>query len=213
MTKLNRSWWTFSLIIHFLLYLYGESLRVSLSEGSGAQRGRASAIQRPVKIPVWPIWGGVFAQLLEWVGQRKLSAGVLDTVGGRVIPATSFKHTMSPFLLLAHHTHSFTPFDPTRLLVNMIQPEGFPAHPHAGFHTVTITMEGSGGLRHRDSSGEQSSYGNGDTQFMRAGSGIIHEEMWDIDDNKHTPIEIYQLWVNSPSKDKFKNYYYKSNIV
>lgn len=186
-------------------YMMGESLRVSARtiDRVQFQFGRAS-VARPIKIPVWPVWGGVAAQVLEWAGQRKLAANVLNTVGGRVVPATSLGD-ISPFLLLAHHTHSFTPFDPTRQIVNMIQPEGFPAHPHAGFHTVTITLEGSGGLRHRDSSGEQSSYGNGDTQFMRAGAGIIHEEMWDVNDNKHTPIEIYQLWVNSPQKDKFKD--------
>lgn len=184
-----------------------KALHVSLRPGGSLPRstsGRVPGIERPLKIPVWPVWGGVAAQLAEWMGMRRLAASVLDGVGGRVVP-TSFGAELSPFLLLAHHTHSFTPFDPTRQIVNLVQPEGFPAHPHAGFHTVTITLEGSGGLRHRDSAGESSRYANGDTQFMRAGSGILHEEMWDIDDSRHTGIEIYQLWVNSPQKDKSKD--------
>lgn len=194
------------LSILILGQLLTSALRVSIRPGSFMRPASSvSGIERPLKIPVWPVWGGVAAQLAEWAGNRKLAARVLDSVGGRVVPATSFGPNLSPFLLLAHHTHSFTPFDPTRQIVNLVQPEGFPAHPHAGFHTVTITLEGSGGLRHRDSAGESSCYANGDVQFMRAGSGILHEEMWDVNDVKHTGIEIFQLWVNSPQKDKFKD--------
>lgn len=159
---------------------------------------------KSIKIPVWPVWGGVFAQLAEWMGATAVSESILRSVGGRVIPITLGDAELSPFLLLAHHMHSFTPFDPTRQIVNAIQPEGFPAHPHAGFSTVTITIEG--GLRHRDSSGESSSYGDGDVQFMNAGAGIVHEEMWDVAPpgrEMHQRIEIYQVWVNSPLDKKF----------
>jgi redox-sensitive bicupin YhaK (pirin superfamily) len=127
------------------------------------------------------------------MGMRRLAASVLDGVGGRVVP-TSFGAELSPFLLLAHHTHSFTPFDPTRQIVNLVQPEGFPAHLTRGF------ILSQSRLREVVGSGTEIRLANpvgmptGDTQFMRAGSGILHEEMWDIDDSRHTGIEIYQLW-------------------
>ena len=130
---------------------------------------------------------------------------LLDTVGGRVVPMTLGNMDVSPFLLLAHHAHSFTPFDPTRTITNLVQPEGFPAHPHAGFSTLTITLEG--GLAHRDSEGLSMDYSDGDAQFMKSGRGVIHEEMWDLKratkNKQHKKIEIYQLWINSPTKTKF----------
>lgn len=99
----------------------------------------------------------------------------------------------SPFLLLVHHTHSFMPLDPLRLATSLFLPEGFPAHPHSGFDTVTYCIEG--GLRHRDSEGLKMTYGDGDTQWMRAGRGVIHEEMWDTGGYwNFKKIEIFQLW-------------------
>jgi hypothetical protein len=49
-------------------------------------------------------------------------------------------------------------------------------------------------------------YGDGDVQWMRAGNGVIHEEMWDVDNvnERHQKIEIYQVWVNLPRKNKFE---------
>jgi redox-sensitive bicupin YhaK (pirin superfamily) len=132
----------------------------------------------------------------------KLCSWILNKVGGRVIPITLEGDGISPFLLLAHHTHSFTPFDPIRALTTFILPEGFPAHPHSGFDTVTYCIDG--GLCHRDSEGIQMKYGNGDVQWMRAGRGVIHEEMWDNSKHSrgHNKIEIFQLWVNLPKKRK-----------
>lgn len=101
----------------------------------------------------------------------------------------------------AHHAHSFSKLDPLRPLSNLLLPEGFPAHPHAGFDTVTYCIDG--GLKHRDSEGVKMAYGDGEVQWMRAGKGIIHEEMWDVsDDNKR--IEIFQLWVNLAARSKGK---------
>ncbi len=191
-------------IIFYLLVCFVSSMRPQIS--TRVKKGHKGFVERtkPIKIPVWPVWGGVAAQIFEWAGTQAISQAILKSVGGRVVPITLKDADLSPFLLLAHHTHSFTPYDPTRQIVNAIQPEGFPAHPHAGFSTVTVTIEG--GLRHRDSSGESSSYGDGDVQFMNAGSGIVHEEMWDVSppgSEKHQRIEIYQLWVNSPLDKKF----------
>lgn len=94
-------------------------------------------------------------------------------------------------------------------------PEGFPAHPHRGFATLTYCLQG--GMIHRDSMGVKQSYGaekrhKGRTaQWLTAGAGMLHEEMWDVgpDDNKWplsflqpSSQELYQIWVNLPSRDK-----------
>jgi len=56
-----------------------------------------------------------------------------------------------PYLLCVHHRHSFFKFDPFRWLQSLIFPEGFPAHPHAGFNTLTYVLKGQ--MKHRDSMG------------------------------------------------------------
>ena len=159
-------------------------------------------IHHPAKLPVWPVVGGVFAQISDWMNTKKITENILDSFAGRVVPVTLSELNVSPFLLLAHHSHSFAPLDPFREFTKFVLPEGFPAHPHSGFSTVTYCIDG--GLRHRDSEGIKMSYGNGDVQWMRAGRGTIHEEMWDvpIKENSFKKIEIFQLWVNLPAKEK-----------
>ena len=163
-----------------------------------------------LKLPVWPVWAGVMATCAELLNIPKLCQNIVEVFGGRVVPMTltsdqmplPYDTALSPFLLLAHHSHSFTPLDPVRAITKLILPEGFPAHPHAGFDTVTYCI--SGGLKHRDSEGFKMSYGDGDVQWMRSGNGVIHEEMWDLDgcDWKHKGIELFQLWVNLPAAAK-----------
>lgn len=53
-----------------------------------------------------------------------------------------------------------------------------------------------GGMKHRDSMGIKQQYGAGQVQWMSAGRGILHEEMWDIDDWSKTDVELYQIWVS-----------------
>lgn len=163
-----------------------------------------------LKLPVWPVWAGAMATCAELLNIPKLCQNIVEVFGGRVVPMTltsdqmplQYDTALSPFLLLAHHSHSFTPLDPVRAITKLILPEGFPAHPHAGFDTVTYCI--SGGLKHRDSEGFKMSYGDGDVQWMRSGNGVIHEEMWDLDgcDWKHKGIELFQLWVNLPAVSK-----------
>ena len=50
-------------------------------------------------------------------------------------------------------------------------------------------------MTHRDSMGIKQQYGAGQVQWMSAGRGILHEEMWDVDDWSKTDVEIYQIWV------------------
>jgi redox-sensitive bicupin YhaK (pirin superfamily) len=104
-----------------------------------------------------------------------------------------FGAQVSPFLLLDYAgPQEFAP---------AAQPRGVGEHPHRGFETVTIVYQGE--VAHRDSTGQGGVIGPGDVQWMTAAGGILHEEF-------HSPaftrrggaLEMVQLWVNLPARDK-----------
>ncbi len=74
---------------------------------------------------------------------------------------------------------------------------GFPSHPHRGFETVTIMLEGR--MRHKDSVGNVGLLEPGSVQWMTAGRGIIHSEMPEQEEGR---MAGFQLWVNLAAKDK-----------
>ncbi|EAA8369440.1 pirin family protein [Salmonella enterica] len=113
----------------------------------------------------------------------------------------SHTQQLSPFLLLDYAgPHTFTPGNEKR---------GVGEHPHRGFETVTIVY--SGEVEHRDSTGRGGIIGPGDVQWMTAGAGILHEEFHsDAFTRQGGELEMVQLWVNLPMKDKMTTPAYQS---
>jgi len=130
--------------------------------------------------------------------------------------------TLDPFLFCVHHDdaypagneqmgpaasltgrHMGQDFDPRnswRMYHGATVP-GFPQHPHRGFETVTIVR--SGYIDHSDSLGAAARFGPGDVQWLTAGGGIVHAEMFPLlDRSKPNPLELFQIWLNLPAADK-----------
>jgi len=130
--------------------------------------------------------------------------------------------TVDPFLFCVHHLdhypkgndqmgptvsldgrnlgNDFVVKDGFRMYHGSVVP-GFPQHPHRGFETVTIVRQGF--IDHSDSLGAAARFGAGDVQWLTAGGGIVHSEMFPLlDRSKPNPAELFQIWLNLPGADK-----------
>jgi len=126
---------------------------------------------------------------MRYVGKKVAGMPTTDGAGvklKRVIGSPALD-MIDPFLML----DEFGSDDPASWIA------GFPEHPHRGFETVTIMLEGR--VRHADSVGNKGVIEAGDVQWMTAGSGIIHSEMPERADGR---LRGFQLWVNLPGKLK-----------
>jgi redox-sensitive bicupin YhaK (pirin superfamily) len=113
----------------------------------------------------------------------------------------SFGEQVSPFLLFDYAgPMSFEP---------MTKRRGVGEHPHRGFETVTIVYEGE--VSHRDSTGAGGTIGPGDVQWMTAASGILHDEFHsEAFSERGGTLEMVQLWVNLPAREKMSAPSYQS---
>jgi len=141
----------------------------------------------------------------------------------RKIAAMGFQwQTRDPFLFCVHHEDKFPKGNESMGPVTGMQGRqlgddfiikdgfrmyhgkkvpGFPGHPHRGFETITVVREGY--VDHADSLGAAGRYGNGDVQWMTAGKGVQHSEMFPLLSKvKDNPMELFQIWLNLPKKSK-----------
>lgn len=146
----------------------------------------------------------------------------MSTAIKQIKPMSFPWETQDPFLFCVHHEdfypkgndqmgpdvslagrnigNDFTIKDGFRMYHGDTVP-GFPAHPHRGFETVTIGKKGL--IDHSDSLGAAGRFGNGDVQWMTAGKGVQHSEMFPLlNQNAENPFELFQIWLNLPKKSK-----------
>ncbi|NND15883.1 MAG: pirin family protein [Eudoraea sp.] len=144
-------------------------------------------------------------------------------------PLGSIWDTQDPFLFCAYHLDHYPegnevmgpaqPLDGRNLgsdfelkdgwrMYHGKEVPGFPYHPHRGFETVTLANKGF--CDHSDSLGAAGRFGDGDVQWMTAGIGVQHSEMFPLlNQDNNNPLELLQLWLNLPRAKKFVQPHFK----
>ena len=186
---------------------------------------KASVALSAVFVPVYTGLASKFRkQSKNKSGNKTMSDGI------RNIKQLGFQwETSDPFLFCVHHEDfypegneqlgpkgslagrnigsDFEPKDGWRMYHGEKIP-GFPAHPHRGFETVTVVRKGM--VDHSDSLGASGRYGSGDVQWMTAGKGVQHAEMFPLlNRNSSNTLELFQIWLNLPKAKKFAEPNYK----
>jgi quercetin 2,3-dioxygenase len=153
----------------------------------GRSKARTSMQTEPVAsvTELRPIERVLTSSGQHWVGDGFFVRSVISPDGDPTL--------QSPFLLLDHAARRR--FEPAA------RRRGVGEHPHRGFETVTFAYKGE--IDHRDSSGGGGTIGPGDVQWMTAASGVVHEEMHSQRFTEQGgELEMVQLWVNLPARDK-----------
>jgi len=145
-----------------------------------------------------------------------------------ILPLGMPWQTLDPFLFCAHHDDAYPAGNDvmgpdTSLTGRAIGQDfsgrdgwsmyhgdrvpGFPQHPHRGFETVTVARKGF--IDHSDSMGASARFGEGDLQWMTAGRGIVHSEMFPLRNrDQDNPTELFQIWLNLPARSKMVEPYF-----
>jgi quercetin 2,3-dioxygenase len=153
----------------------------------------------------------------------------MDSIVSNIRPLGFPWQTVDPFLFCVHHDDAypagnaelgpaaslagrelgqdFAGKDGWRMYHGQTVP-GFPQHPHRGFETVTIVRRGF--VDHSDSLGASARFGQGDAQWLTAGAGIVHSEMFPLlQPSEPNPLELFQIWLNLPAADKLAPPHFK----
>jgi redox-sensitive bicupin YhaK (pirin superfamily) len=168
--------------------------------------------------------GGLVSLALSGFSSR--SYAIHSTMSGPIIQVHDLGfpwETVDPFLFCVHHNDAYPEgngkFGPASesLLGRRIGMDfsgrdgwsmyhgervpGFPSHPHRGFETVTIVRKGL--ADHSDSLGATARFGGGDVQWVTAGKGIVHSEMFPLlHTDRPNHLELFQIWLNLPARNK-----------
>lgn len=155
-------------------------------------------------------------------------AGTVDPAVVAVVPLGFQWPTLDPFLACVHHDDEYPRGDGSLAPVADLtgrdmgqdfsrrdgfsmyhgtRVPGFPSHPHRGFETVTFVRKGL--IDHADSLGASARYGRGDVQWLTTGAGVQHSEMFPlVETERDNHLELFQIWLNLPSTDKFVDPYF-----